>query len=235
MNKPFTYIHIPKTAGVSVRDSGLVKEENWHGHTPAFMIKDINKLFSFCFVRNPYSKFLSSYLFLKSHPSGDSSKHIIHKRWTKKQFINLVYSSFKEFCIGYSIGDVDEIDDKHFLFTQKSYIVDTSGSVLVDFIGSFENLTNDWISLQKMNGVKDSDIITLPWKNKLKNSENIDWTSRKGDKNQISWYENFEDRKVNWKDFYDDECADIIYSRMKEDFIHFGYDRNSYKKLWYEV
>jgi len=234
MNKPFIYIHIPKTAGISIRDSGLIKNENWHGHTPAMDIKELDRFFSFCFVRNPYSKILSSYLFLKSHPSGDSKRHIIDK-WTKKEFLNLAYSNFKEFCVGYGLGDVDELDDKHFLFTQSSYVVDKSRNILVDFVGSFENLKDDWIKLQKINGVQESDLVRLPWKNKLKNSENINWKLKKTDKEQIEWYNTFADREVNWKDFYDDESATVVYTRMKQDFINFGYDKNSYKKLWYEV
>jgi len=235
MNKPFTYIHIPKTAGVSVRDSGLVKKENWRGHTPAMDIRDLDKFFSFCFVRNPYSKILSSYLFLKSHPSGDSNRHIIDK-WTKKEFLNLAYSNFKEFCVGYGLGDVDELDDKHFLFTQTSYLVDKSANILVDFVGSFENLKDDWIKLQKINGVQESELISLPWKNRLKNSENINWRLKKTDKEQIEWYNTFADRELDWRDFYDDISADIVYSKMEQDFINFGYERSSYKKkLWHEV
>ena len=71
-------------------------------------------------------------------------------------------------------------------------------------MGSFENLKHDWIKLQKINGVQECDLISLPWKNKLKNSENINWNLKKTDKEQIEWYNTFADREVSWRDFYDD-------------------------------
>jgi len=45
MNKPLLYIHIPKTAGVSIQNSGLVKKSHWE--------KDF---INFKFDKNSYKK-----------------------------------------------------------------------------------------------------------------------------------------------------------------------------------
>ena len=68
--KKFIFIHIPKTAGHSIDtmflDLGLVDEELWH-FTSLEIIKKFDRkmwdeYFSFSIVRNPWSRFLSEYI-----------------------------------------------------------------------------------------------------------------------------------------------------------------------------
>jgi len=230
MNKPFLYIHVPKTAGVSVRDSGLIGEKNKRGHAHARNIKDIKNYFSFCFVRNPYSKFLSSYNYLKTAPPGYSTKHLIGGL-KRAEYLNKFYPTFKEFCLGLREGRLNGFDDKHFLDLQKDWVCDKEGNIIVNFIGRFENLSEDWIKVQIKNNVDENKIIDLPWKNRLKESKNIDWSTYGSHKRQFSEHGKLNNKNIDWKNFYDDESADIVYNHKQEDFKMFGYERYSYKSL----
>ena len=66
------FIHIPKTAGISIinaiyGDVSLSGHRSYYFNTVALDIQFRNTYFSFAFVRNPFERLYSSYLFLKSH------------------------------------------------------------------------------------------------------------------------------------------------------------------------
>jgi len=68
------------------------------------------------------------------------------------------------------------------------------------FIGKFENLENDFNEVKKIVGIKG-------------NLQHLNKTSHK-----------------DYREYYNDELANIVYKVYEEDFEEFGYDKNSYKK-----
>jgi chondroitin 4-sulfotransferase 11 len=138
----FIFIHIPKTAGTSI--SSVLNpfcEELYPSikHSNAVKIKekfgsDIwNEYFKFTFIRNPYERLLSWYNMIEKN------------MWRPNLFqshIKKNIHSFSEFIM----------DDKHPIGINKLpqqrisqfKIISENGRVIVDFVGRYENLNEDF-------------------------------------------------------------------------------------------
>lgn len=191
MKKEFLYVAIPKSAGVSVQNSGLVKSENWCNHKRARDIPNIKDFFSFAFIRNPYEKVVSSYFYWSSKKTDRFLK------WKEK------YPTFNDFILDYN--DSTKLEKFHFDYTSWEYITDNDGNIIIDFVGYFDNLNRDFFIVQKINGYQNTDIVKLPDLNKSEHD--------------------------NWKSYYTDELAEIVYNKWILDFKNFGFDKNSYKYI----
>ena len=91
------FIHVPKTAGVSIirslfGDVTLESHRNFQFYQKIFR-KDFENYFTFSFVRNPWDRLYSSYMFLKK---GGLNLH------DKNAFLMYLSSfmSFEEFALG---------------------------------------------------------------------------------------------------------------------------------------
>ena len=153
-NKKFIYIHVYKVAGTSIRS--ILQEYNdlssadfpmnenikfylgkrftflskWaNDHLKAKKIKKylpeeiFNNYFKFAFVRNPWDWQVSLYHYMLQY-----NVHPQH------QLINKM-KSFDEYI---------EWRINHDLELQKDFIFDVDGKILVDYVGRFENLQNDF-------------------------------------------------------------------------------------------
>jgi chondroitin 4-sulfotransferase 11 len=190
MNKPLLYIHIPKTAGVSIQNSGLVKKSHWKNHKRAIDIKNLSDFYSFAFIRNPYEKVLSSFNFyLNNEIRGNKS----HKKIIKK------LNTFENMILNYELVSNQILE--HFKYTQSDYICDKNGKIIIDYWDYFNNINSGInVMLKRI----DKSTITLPIINKTPHN--------------------------NWKNFYNDNLAEIVYGHWEKDFINFKFDKNSYKK-----
>jgi hypothetical protein len=245
--KQFLYVHIPKTAGTSVSSSGILSGFGSRGHSLARQINDIDEYFSFCFIRNPYSRFLSGYnyyryVYRRTSRGRHNAKEARQVRNPADQAGSLIEgcSNFKEYCVKYAekidshdlppVSDkiikseqsIKNINGKQFaiaygrivdqvrlqMVSQYDYITSDAGVVLVDFIGKFENINEDFKSLQEKN--KTNNLKTLPFKNNTRGS---------------GLHESLDEP---WEASYDQESADIVYDIFKKDFEYFGYSKNSY-------
>lgn len=191
LNKNFLFIHIPKSAGVSVQKSGLIKSEDWQNHKPAKQIENLDNYFSFAFIRNPYEKVLSSYFFYFK-----KSKHDYFKNFFLK------YPDFEKFVIDFANSNT--LNDFHFRMCSYDFVSSDSGEILVDYLGRFETLNEDFEKIQTLNGVQKNNLIKLNFHN-------------------VSLHE-------DWRIYYTVQMSEIIYYYFKKDFEYFDIDRNSYKK-----
>ena len=141
------FIHIPKTAGTSLVNS--IYNINPEGHRSILFFKDIfrndlNDYFKFCFVRNPYDRLYSSYMFLKK---GGVNIHDIN---AFDQYLSF-YKDFEDFVIN---GLTEDLCKKIIHFTPQNYFIcDNDGTILVDFVGRFESLEEDFLKLSEKLGV----------------------------------------------------------------------------------
>ena len=128
------FVHIPKTAGVSIyKIFGTKRRQQNHDTLEKYnRYQDPRRknYFKFCFVRNPWDRFLSTYFYLKK--GGRGGKGDVRDAKILNQFEN-----FKEF-----VGNFDKIKndlaDRHF-YEQFFWMDDR-----LDYIGKVENLQNDF-------------------------------------------------------------------------------------------
>ncbi len=143
----FIFIHIPKTGGTSLAEpryrdgrgalSACLGDEDYvqAGHIRAAGLKQRlgdqwPLYFKFAFVRNPWDRMVSLYhYFLQDEEkmSSDLGKRIA------------ACADFRDFCLR-----LDELSlDAHF-DEQVSYLIDYDSTPIVDFVGRFESLNEDY-------------------------------------------------------------------------------------------
>lgn len=133
------FIHIPKSAGVSVNRELFGNLGGAHRsvrtYKRVFGPVTFKKYFKFTFVRNPYSRLLSAYRFLKRGGFCD-----VDKQWSEENLGQ--FNSFREFVHGW-LTDESVLTYNHFR-PQFMYLCDRSFEPEVDFIGHFETLDQDF-------------------------------------------------------------------------------------------
>ncbi len=209
----FIFIHVPKVAGQSIRSAlkkyGRVNNyysinklthklriEHWFYHFKALCLyglpnhgtaleikrkvpkKKWNKYFKFGFVRNPYDWHVSNFNHIKralNHPKYDILKNI---------------DSFKEYLeleVKYNITSKPN--------TLSKFLTDDKGEIMVDFVGKFEKLEDDFNKIQKIIGINEK----MPHLNKSNHK--------------------------TYKEYYNDQrCIELVNKHNYEDFKRFGYD-----------
>jgi hypothetical protein len=143
--KPFDdfnciFVHIPKAAGVSISKSLFGSITG--GHTPLsryqiiFSKHDYESYFKFTFVRNPWDRLVSAYLFLKNGGFDDQDK-----LWAKNNLAD--FDDFDSFVKNW-VSEKNIETWMHFI-PQYRYVC-TPGTLFVDinFVGYYENLENDF-------------------------------------------------------------------------------------------
>lgn len=201
----FLYVHIAKTGGSSIRDVlnrlrwqdpmyylmfPCHKISNMCGHTTASklprhagviaakeMLPDafFSQLYKFAFVRNPWDLQVSSY------------HHIQHE---KPELLENI-ANFNEF-IAYKF-DPTRPYIYHFDIASKSqceHLIDLKGDIIVDFIGRYESLHEDFSTVKKELGLKD---VTMPHIRKANN------------------------RKKDYRTYYDQVSIDAVAKQYKQD------------------
>tara|TARA_B100001113_G_C20994642_1_gene572115 strand:+ start:318 stop:890 length:573 start_codon:yes stop_codon:yes gene_type:complete len=149
----FIFIHIPKTAGTSIRssfdengyDKKVVRKK--YPHSTCQEVKEYcgekvwNEYYKFTFVRNPFDRIVSFYHFHKSpqykHPAGQERARLPLKEW------------------------IFTCKDSNVLHSQAYFV----GDEKLDFVGRYENLHSDFNKVCMDIGIKP---YTLPHYNKSK-------------------------------------------------------------------
>lgn len=145
----YIFIHIPKTAGTSVRHA-LQEAQfpyrsegtrfTYRKHTPALTIKrNISQSiwkshFKFAFVRNPWDLMVSSYCWWL-RKGRRFNEYIANKAKKVEQC-----SDFKEFILSdFGSTHINEFEAKDLSY----WLCDENGEIIVDFVGKVENLEGD--------------------------------------------------------------------------------------------
>jgi len=168
----YLFVHIPKTAGTSIRDEFKIKSTH---HSPTYnktdktilleklnvavQIKNYQRFISFAVLRHPYDRFLSAYQYLYHRNSNSFKVDFAYYQMLHK------YSSLDDV-----LNDLSNLKNKivHFV-DQHNFVCDSEGKILVNHVLKFENLVEDlktlnskWPALKKTNPSPDMQISLTP-------------------------------------------------------------------------
>lgn len=133
------FVHIPKTAGVSVAKSLFGNLAGGHTRIATyqriFSPEDFHSYFKFTFVRNPWDRVVSAYTFLKSEAITSWNLD-----WAKEHLDQ--FDRFEDFVLRW-VTPENITKGSHFDL-QSGYACDSEGNLAVDFVGRFETLADDF-------------------------------------------------------------------------------------------
>lgn len=222
------FVHVPKAAGQSVEQVFIkALDLTWETRAPLLLRTNDNILlgpktlahltaqeytdmkymtpeqfsryFKFSFVRNPYERLVSTYIYFD-----------YIKKYDFKYFLNTIVSN-----------ELNERSTRHFL-PQHNYIYDKNENILVDYVGRFENLQNDFNHVCDCIGMSNT---TLPHANKTKASKNDMGTLRKF-KNIVKDLHSWRARqryRPRYIDYYDKDSFALVNCLYEPDFRFFDY------------
>lgn len=142
------FIHIPKCAGISISKSLFGRVGPGHvsmrDYSEAFDPDELSLFFKFTFVRNPWDRLASAYYFLKTGgitfwDARFASRHLAP------------FDSFEQFVLRWVTPD-NVIGYWHFM-PQTSFFCDEESRALVDFVGYFEHLDDDFAQVCRRLGL----------------------------------------------------------------------------------
>ncbi|NKI36428.1 sulfotransferase family protein [Wenzhouxiangella sp. XN79A] len=180
-NRPETRLpnRIIRKLGLDVRLPGRYRE--FPVHIWASRLRDrvpaqfFDNAFKFTFVRNPWDWQVSLYHWYRDHP-----EHILHELVSKMRFEE--YAQWRA--------------DTPPLYYQRNYLVDEKDDPLVDYIGRFENLADDFNEICQRIGVPSQ----LPQVNITRNRGGRDYRT-----------------------YYTDRSAELIRKTYERDIAFFNY------------
>ena len=154
INQPkCVFIHIPKTAGSSIRN-GIFKGDV-NGPVFSTLPKDWEQYFSFTFVRNPYDRMVSAW---KMFSDG-----MLNSKWAyhnKPPLVGISFFDFLQIAIDSSIdhdsrNNIESVLRHHTLPQVHPYHC----FEYTKFIGKFENLENDFQVIADKIGLKSFNLV----------------------------------------------------------------------------
>lgn len=182
------FIHITKSAGTSASKS-LFNELTYHYTAIQYRVifgrRRFNRYFKFAFVRNPWDRLYSAYCYLKGGGWNDQDKGWFNKRLgTTPDFESFVLEWLSP----------ERLSSHLHLRPQIYFICDRRGHPLLDFVGYFETLPEDFEHVTQQLGIDAS----LSHVN----------ASQRGD----------------YRDAYSPEAIEKVRQLYAEDIANFGYD-----------
>jgi hypothetical protein len=207
----FLFVHIAKTGGTSVRSAlqPLRWRDPWYypmflcsrfshlsghrigtkfpRHSRIVAAKELlpeaffDNLFKFAIVRNPWDLQVSSF-----HHIRRERPHLITHIEDFDHFIRWKLDPQRPYQYHVDTSIQSQLD----------YLIDLQGKILVDFIGHYENLAEDFESITSQLKI---DGISLPHKRQAK------------------------DRSKDYRDYYTDDLAELVGNYFKRDIEAFGY------------
>ena len=216
------FVHIPKTAGQSIEQYFMSRLGlDWQADRDQLLMgrntdpdcgtqklahltaseylscghldgENFTRFYKFAFVRNPYARLVSEYLY---------RNYFSHR-------------SFRDFVLN-KLPPPGWDDQYRHIMPQYDFLHDGNGRLLVDFVGRFESLQDDFKRVCAHLGLEDSE---LPHRN----------PSRKASRNRKrrirnALYRNGENHKRVYVDFYDGQTREYVAEMYRRDLDAFGY------------
>ena len=190
------YVHIPKTAGISVASAIFGDGVGWHQtvrpYQKMYSRDEYDALFKFAFVRNPYTRTVSAYRYLQN--GKIRSKDDI--AWAESVLPN--FPSFDAFVRGWLTRE-NALTQIHFYPQHRFVSAGHDDNLDVDFIGHFESLHEDFRRICNHLG--------------LGSEYRLEHLNRSG-----------ESVLPDYAEYYTGESRRIVADVYAEDFRIFGYD-----------
>ena len=165
ISKKFIFIHIPKTAGSSINS---ILGINKHGrrHLSWRIYQQANRyyfknFFKFAIVRDPYTRLLSSYNYLKK--GGNKKEDLVLAKYLSKHA-----PDFEAFVINFL--DPSKMSLHNLLKPQSYFLCSLDGQIKVDHISKLESLENDFNYVKERLNL---DYFELPRLNTLSNHDDV--------------------------------------------------------------
>jgi hypothetical protein len=141
------FIHIPKTAGLSISKTLFGNYAGSHLNIDHYIItlgrKTVDEYFKFAFTRNPWNRLYSAFCFLKQGGMNEEDRQF------EKKYLSDI-NSFEFFVMNW-LNETTMLLYWHFI-PQFHFITskENRDKPMVDFIGRFENLENDFMHVCKI-------------------------------------------------------------------------------------
>tara|TARA_X000000950_G_scaffold281573_1_gene378623 strand:+ start:61 stop:678 length:618 start_codon:yes stop_codon:yes gene_type:complete len=194
----FVSLHLPKTGGTSCNNELAKYDEKNRfkiGHPTLMELMRIKRFgnlradyFKFTFVRNPFDRLVSAFFYISRH-----SRWQADCRMRKKFGMNNVSFSFFVKNILPLILKTPNIRPRHFKLQSDFFFEDNKN--LLDFVGKFENLQEDFNTICDKIGIPRQ---KLAHKNKTKHK--------------------------HYTEYYDEETKQIVAENYAKDIEYFGYE-----------
>ncbi len=193
-------MHIPKCAGTSICRSLFgnigINHLSIADYRVIFRREEFDSYFKFAFVRNPWDRLVDAYYFLKAGGLNERDK-----KWYEENL-----SAYKNFDSFVKVWVTPDNIKKYIHFrAQRDFIcIKGDNTPVVDFIGYFENLDQDFTHVSNRIGIS-SELMHL---NKTASGEK------------------------DYKAYYDNEMIEIVSDAYRDDIRILGYnfDNSSLKE-----
>ena len=141
------FVHIPKTSGISVSKS-LFNCTSPHvpmiDYEAIFSQPELDRMFKFAFVRNPWDRAVSTYSFLAGRTGIERDI-----AWADRVLVN--YTGFDDFIQRWL--NRRNIYSWGLFFPQFFFVCNSQQEIRVDFLGRFENLNADFEYIKHRLGI----------------------------------------------------------------------------------
>lgn len=137
------FVHITKSAGTSVALSlfgALPYHYTAWQYRVIFGNRLFNRYFKFTFVRNPWDRLYSAYNYLKNGGWDENDRQWANERWAG-------IANFDQFVLEWLTPE--RLNSHLHLRPQHYFLLDSSDNVLVDYLGYFETINDDFDSIAK--------------------------------------------------------------------------------------
>ena len=200
LDRGFVFIHVPKTAGTSLRQSlGLSTSLDIKGHASArdvmpFLKLVAPELVSIAFVRDPYTRFISLYNYARQeeslyHSAKDPDQKPYGKHPDYDKLVDKNLEQAAELLAQGKLGD-PRVTLSHWQ-SQVEWLIDKEGKLAVDFIGHIENIQAEMGRLKQEYGIA-SEPVTWLNKSEAKEKKAPEFTPRAIELLQLYYKRDFE-------------------------------------------